>query len=92
MSRSRTEITFTFAGRDFGLIIMMYARSISEDMQRANSVISGQKNASPSGWNSRYLSSSLLHPLRMYHTRGACASNTNTCIFRQMSKLFLHDS
>ena len=71
---------------------MMFARSISEDMLRANSVTSGQKNASPSGRNSMYLSSSLLHPLRMSHTRGACASNLNTCISRQMSKLFLHDS
>ena len=90
--RCRTEITFTFAGWNFGSIIMMLARSISEDMQRANSVISDLKNASPSGRNSMYLSSSLLHPLRMHHTRWARASNPNTCISRQMSKLFLHDS
>ncbi|MFA6567355.1 MAG: hypothetical protein WCS96_04015 [Victivallales bacterium] len=90
--RSRKEMTLTFAGEYFGLIIMMFARSISEDMQRANSVISGQKNASPSGRNSMYLSSSLLHPLRMHHTRRVRASNPNTCVFCQMPYLFLYDS
>ena len=84
-------MTLTFADWNFGLIIMMFARS---PPRRIAGKQHDKRPEERQTFGSEFQVSvfSVASPLIRRSERGTHVLNPNTCILRQMSKLFLHDS